>query len=314
MYYYPLELSVISRRIVVTHSSSNINRHISETITLFNSGSSSISEIALEMEDFRADLNIFTENGSLIPFLTKEKIGERLSSEMKEQLDDDKIFLAWMTFNMGEEIKPGSYKLIRLQYIDYRNNEIPTSIKGRHFLSISKPISFSKDVSFFSDETLSLFFDFEWGTTHDGDLQLIPKNKNNEYIMDEKIGADFHYEPYPHNITLSISGKKREKNEIQSIDIFYFLIPDQDIHILVESLTYFSILFPFLIIFIYIYFKNLTLFGIMSTTEFLAIVSIGITRFPTTLISVKGRTILTIIELSIDYIMLILLKLYIIHI
>ena len=84
---YPSELSIASRRINLNHTGGLLRREVMETITLFNTGKSPLSEIALEMEEFRSGLSIIDEEGNLIPFLTKEDIRNRLAEGIKAKLD-----------------------------------------------------------------------------------------------------------------------------------------------------------------------------------------------------------------------------------
>ena len=74
IYFFPPELDIISRRITVKHTAGLIRPEVIETVTVFNDGNSPITEIALELEEFRNDLSIFDEKGDVIPFLTKEAI------------------------------------------------------------------------------------------------------------------------------------------------------------------------------------------------------------------------------------------------
>ncbi len=301
---YPSELSIASRRINLNHTGGLLRREVMETITLFNTGKSPLSEIALEMEEFRSGLSIIDEEGNLIPFLTKEDIRNRLAEGIKAKLDTDEIFLAWMV--LSRPIQPQEYYVIKLRYLEYEDPEKNISDRTVSFLPLYRAPFFNVVISFFANETLSVSFDFEEGVTHEYEPVLFARDKNGNDIQDVSIEDNFHYDVNQHNFSLSISGRRRSQTGIQSILLLYTVFPDKEVRTIVGGITWFAILFPLLIVITYFHFNNLSLFGIMSTTELLSIISLGIARFPSGLISIKRRLIVSMTELFLVYVLILM--------
>lgn len=301
---YPSELSIASRRITLNHTGGLLRREVMETITLFNSGNSPLPEIALEMEEFRSGLSIFDKEGNVIPFLTKEDIRNRLTEDIKARLDRDDIFLAWMA--LSTPIQPQQYNVIKLRYLEYEDPGKNVSDRTVSFLPFYRAPFFNIDISFFANETLSISFNFEEGVTHEYGPVLFARDKNGNDIEDVNIGDNFHYTVDQHNFSLSISGRRRNQTEIQSIMLLYTVFPDKELRSIVGGITWFSIFFPILIVITYFHFNNLSLFGIMSTTELLSIFSLGIARFPSGLISIKRRLIISMTELFLVYVLILM--------
>ena len=254
------------------------------------------------MEEFRSGLSIFDEVGNVIPFLTKEDIRNRLSEDIKAKLDNDEIFLAWMV--LSTPIQPQQYAVIKLRYLDYEDPGKNVSVRMTGVLSSYRAPFFNIIVAFFANETLSISFNFEEGVTHEYGASLLARDKNGHDIEDVKIGDNFHYIVNQHNFSLSISGRKRNQTGIQSILLLYTVFPDKELRNIVGGITSFAILFPILIVITYFHFNNLSLFGIMSTAELLAIISLGIARFPSALISIKMRLIISMTELFLVYVII----------
>lgn len=279
-------------------------REVIETVTLLNVGDSPITEVALELEEFRNQLSVSDEQGKMLPFLTKEAIRDKLPEDMKAQLDRNEIFLVWVILFNSMPIQPQQYKVLRLRHLDYEDPKMNIRDKKVNMFSVYRVPFFSFVSSFFANETVSLSFVFEEGVTHHGGLVLLAKDQNGDDIEEEDIENNFHYTVNQHNITLSISGKKRKEKSIQSIDTLYAVVPDEESRSLVGGITFFSIVFPAFIVITYFHFKSLSLFGIMSTTELLSIVSLGLARFPSGLISIKKRLIISTIEIFFVYVII----------
>jgi hypothetical protein len=294
IYLFPSQLKVISRRIVINHKSGLLKQEVIETITIYNRGLSSIKEIILEMENFRNELNVFDDIGHLIPFLTKAALKTKLTEDMVLQLESDKIFLAGVAFPSYCEIEPNAYKILVLRYTNFN---VKNNVSYNSPLPFYKISAFYFIFSFFGEETISLSLDFEEGITHDNGLIIIPKDENGNYLDDYSIEDNFHYKLNQHNITLSVSNRKRMEKGIQSVYALYAVVPDSEYRTLIGGITWFSLIFPIFIVSFYFHFNSLSLFGIMSTTELLSIVSMGIARFPSMLISIRKRLVISMLEL-----------------
>ena len=322
IYSYPNGLEVISRRFVIKHSEGLLTKETYESIVLFNSGDTEICEMALEMEEYRNELSVKDDKGCNIPFLPKDQILQKpIDQEVKDKLDKNKLYLSYIVFKSGDSgIKPKSYKMIEFRYWEHGYQECkekyenieensvetkklkPNNPKLIHINSISK---FYIPIRFYCAETVNLSFSFEEGITHNNGLFLIAED-NHSKILNKKIEKEFHYEPLPNRISLGISGRKRVKNKINLLNIYYSVVPTSDILYFLNGITIFSLLFPFVIYFFYMQFQNLSLFAIMSTSDLLAIISLGVARFQTGLISIKTRLTVSLTLLAFFYIVLLL--------
>ncbi len=297
----PKELDVISRRIIVKHQSSLGKQEVTEIITLFNVGKEPIKEFYFEMEDFRNELSVTDDKGNLIPFLTKEKLKQYVDDVILAKLDSDQIYICGIV--LPNSIESGDYRVLKLTYnflwagsgVYYYNSLIPF-YKYTNFLIF---------FSFFGNETLSLSLDFEEGITTEYGISLVARGMNNKRLYPD-IQDKFHYAPKERNITLSISAKKRKEAEIQAVAVMYSVVPDKEVRNIVGIVTFFSILFPVFIVAAYFHFKSLSLFGIMATTELLSIVSLGIARFQSILIFVNKRISISLIELFLDFVIVLI--------
>lgn len=297
----PNGLDVISRRIVVKHQSGLGRQEVTEIITLFNDGKEPIREFYFEMEDFRNELSVTDDKGFLIPFLTKEKIKRSVDNAISKKLDSDQIHICGIA--LPTSIESGEYRVLKLTYnflcsgsgVYYYNSLIPF-YKYANFLIF---------LSFFGNETLSLSLDFEEGITTEYGISLIARDNNNNRLYPD-IQDKFHYTNKERNITLSISDRKRKEAGIQAVAVLYVIVPDKEVRNIVGTITLFSILFPAFIVAEYFHFKSLSLFGIMATTELLSIVSLGIARFQSILISVNKRLIISSIELVLVFLLILI--------
>ena len=244
------------------------------------------------------------DQGNIVPFLTKEALKHKLVGEIKAQLENDKKHICGIVFHPSGEIRSGEYKILELSY-NLLGLETEVTYDNP-LLSVYTSSNFYLVFSFFGDETVSLSLDFEAGISADDGLFIICRDKDGEDILDYNVEEKFHYNPSQRNITLSISARKRKEKEIQSVLVLYSVVPDKEVRTLIGSITLFSILFPILIVAVYLRFKNLSLFGIMSTTELLSIVSLGIAEFPSILVSVKRRLILSMVELFLVFIIILI--------
>lgn len=256
------------------------------------------------MEEFRSELSIFDEVGNVIPFLTKEDIRNKLTKDIKARLERDEIFLAWMV--LSTPIQPKQYVVIKLRYLDYEDPEQNVSDRTVSVLPFYRAPFFNITIVFFANETLSISFNFEEGVTHEYGPVLLARDKDGNDIEDVKIEDNLHYIVNQHNFSLSISGRKRNQAGIQSILLLYTVFPDKELRSIVGGITWFALLFPILIVITYFHFNDLSLFGIMSTTELLSIISLGIARFPSGLISIKKRLIISMTELFLLYVLILL--------
>jgi hypothetical protein len=297
----PNGLDVISRRIVVKHQSGLGRQEVTEIITLFNDGKEPIREFYFEMEDFRNELSVTDDKGFLIPFLTKEKIKRSVDNAISKKLDSDQIHICGIA--LPTSIESGEYRVLKLTYnflcsgsgVYYYNSLIPF-YKYANFLIF---------LSFFGNETLSLSLDFEEGITTEYGISLIARDNNNNRLYPD-IQDKFHYTNKERNITLSISDRKRKEATIEEVAVLYVIVPDKEVRNIVGTITLFSILFPAFIVAEYFHFKSLSLFGIMATTELLSIVSLGIARFQSILISVNKRLIISSIELVLVFLLILI--------
>jgi len=297
----PNGLDVISRRIVVKHQSGLGRQEVTEIITLFNDGKEPIREFYFEMEDFRNELSVTDDKGFLIPFLTKEKIKRSVDNAISKKLDSDQIHICGIA--LPTSIESGEYRVLKLTYnflcsgsgVYYYNSLIPF-YKYANFLIF---------LSFFGNETLSLSLDFEEGITTEYGISLIARDNNNNRLYPD-IQDKFHYTNKERNITLSISDRKRKEATIEEVAVLYVIVPDKEVRNIVGTITLFSILFPAFIVAEYFHFKSLSLFGIMATTELLFIVSLGIARFQSILISVNKRLIISSIELVLVFLLILI--------
>ncbi|MHB8562075.1 MAG: hypothetical protein ACYDAP_13130 [Thermoplasmataceae archaeon] len=289
---------------VIRHQNSLEKQEVKEIITLVNEGKDPITEIYFEMEEFRNELNVTDDQGNIVPFLTKEALKHKLVGEIKAQLENDKKHICGIVFHPSGEIRSGEYKILELSY-NLLGLETEVTYDNP-LLSVYTSSNFYLVFSFFGDETVSLSLDFEAGISADDGLFIICRDKDGEDILDYNVEEKFHYNPSQRNITLSISARKRKEKEIQSVLVLYSVVPDKEVRTLIGSITLFSILFPILIVAVYLRFKNLSLFGIMSTTELLSIVSLGIAEFPSILVSVKRRLILSMVELFLVFIIILI--------
>jgi len=297
----PTELNVISRRIVVKHQSGLGRQEVTEIITLFNEGKEPIREFYFEMEDFRNELSVTDDKGNLIPFLTKEEIKQSVGDAISEKLDSDQIYICGIP--LPTSIESGEYRILKLTY-----NFLWAGSGNYYYNSLIpfyKYTEFPIFLSFFGNETLSLSLDFEEGITTEYGISLIARGANNKRLYPD-IQEKFHYADKERNITLSISARKRKEAGIQAVAVLYAVVPDKEVRNIVGIITLFSILFPAFIVAEYFHFKSLSLFGIMATTELLFIVSLGIARFQSILISVNKRLIISSIELVLVFLLILI--------
>lgn len=312
----PQNVKIISRRIVIKHTSGLLKREFLESIVLFNNSVEQIEEIAIEMEEFRNELGVYDESGIQIPYLTKEEIKSKIPSSAWVSLDEDKVFLAYITLPSQNALRPNAYKLINLRYVDYEDpsqniyDSVPRNPISEMFENLKSRVYrapfYDVSINFFEMETTSISFVFEEGISHDAGLILLARDSKNNEIIDE-IEKSFHYNVEKNFCSLSISGRKRNIKDIHSIEIFYAVVPDKELRQIINSITGFSLAFPFIILYFYFYFKDLSLFGIMSTTDLLAIISLGLTQFKTGLISIKKRLIISLLLLLLIYLVILVL-------
>jgi hypothetical protein len=312
----PQNIIIISRRIVVKHTSGLLKREFIESITIFNNSEKKVEEIAIEMEEFRNELSVYDESGVQIPFLPKEEIKKKILSFSKACLDGDKAFLAYLNLSSSGALKPNSYKIINFSYVDYEDpsqniydsasqNQISRAFENLKSRVYRAPF-YNISLEFFGMETTSISFVFEEGISHESGLILLARDSNNEEIPGD-LEESFHYILEKHFCSLSISGRKRKNKDIHSIEVLYAVVPDKELRQIVNSITLFSLIFPFIVLYLYFYFKNLSLLGIMSTTDLLAIISLGLNKFQTGLISIKKRLIISLLLLVTIYFLILIL-------
>ncbi len=296
-------MKVISRRMSIRHRGNLERQEVTEIITLFNEGNKPIREFYFEMEDFRNVLSVIDDKGNMITFLTKEQLKPMVGEEISAKLDNNEVYICGIVLSTSNEIQTGEYKIFKLTY---NILSLDSPFVYDNPLSVYKNSNFIIIFSFYDNETVSLSFDFEKGDTADEGLYIACYDKDNNDI-DYDIEDKFHYVPKQRNITLSISARKRKEAGIQSVAVVYSIVPDKEVRNIIGIITSFSILFPFFIVAAYFHFKSLSLFGIMATTEFLSIVSLGIARFPSILIYVNRRLIISFIELVLVLVIILLI-------
>lgn len=277
---------------------------------MFNSGDKEITEIALEMEEFRNELSIADDGGNYLPFLTKEKILKEtpINENIKTKLINNEIFLAFIPLRPSfSSIAPKSYKVIFLRYWEHDDQGKDDIIikkfeenKILRKLSVFRTSHFVLPIRFYGEETASLSFSFGEGIRHKRGLMMIPIDETSK-IVDKKIMDSFHYVPLRNSISLGISGEKRKDYNLKSLEFYYEIVPTQDIRYFLNGITLFTFLFPFLVLYLYLQLKSLSLFGITSTTDFLAIISLGVTKFQTGLISIKTHLIISLVLIGFVY-------------
>ena len=69
----PQHIKIISRRILIKHTSGLLKREFLESMVIFNNSVRQVEEIAIELEEFRNEFSIYYESGIQIPFLPKKK-------------------------------------------------------------------------------------------------------------------------------------------------------------------------------------------------------------------------------------------------
>ena len=277
----------------IRHRGNLERQEVTEIITLFNEGNDPIREFYFEMEEFRNGLRVLDDKENLIPFLTKEQLKPMVGEVISAILDNNEVYICGIVLSASNEIQTGEYKIFKLAY-NILSLDFP--IVYDNPLSVYKNSNFIIIFSFYDNETVSLSFDFEKGDTADEGLYIACYDKEDNGI-DYDVEDKFHYVPKQRNITLSISARKRKEAGIQSVAVIYSVVPDKEVRNIIGIITLFSILFPWFILEAYVHFKSLSLFGIMPTTELLSIVSLGIARFPSILIRVNWRLIISLIEL-----------------
>ncbi len=311
----PEQIKIISRRILIKHTSGLLKREFLESIVIFNNSVKQVEEIAIELQKFRIELSVYDESGIQIPFLTKEEIKSKIPSSAWDSFDSDKVFLAYIKLPSKNVLGPNTYKIINFRYVDYEDPSQNTySLLSQNRVSVFfdnlksrvyRAPFYSISINFFEFETTSISFVFEEGISHDAGLTLLARDSNNNEIIGD-FEEPFHYTLEKHFCSLSISGRKRKSKDIHSIEILYAVVPDKELRQIINSITGFSLAFPFIILYLYFYFKNLSLFGIMSTTDLLAIISLGLTQFKTGLISIKKRLILSLMLLLLIYFIIVI--------
>lgn len=263
------------------------------------------------MEEFRNELSIVDDTGKFLPFLTKEQIlrESHIDDAIKTKLKNNEIFLAFIPLGSSfSSIAPKSYKVIVFRYWEH-DDQGRDDIRIKNFeeskilrkSSVFRISHFVLPIRFYGEETVSLSFSFGEGITHKRGLIMIPIGEDSRMVVDKKIIDNFHYTPFPNIISIGISGKKRKDLKLKSLEFYYEIVPTQDIRYFLNGITLFTWLFPFLILYLYFQVRSLSLFGITSTTDFLAIISLGVTKFQTGLISIKIHLIISLILIVLAY-------------
>ncbi len=261
LFFYPEDLEIISRRIYYTHTSGILKRNATEKITFKNTSERILPEIILEVEKFKPNLKIIDNNGNELVFQPNYKIEEQknipedILNAMHEKGPGKKRYI--LLIELNQPVEKDEYYSIHLDYIEYaqyitdkkdkkNKSNYEKSVEQKHF--IWKETGYTEWISFYANETLSIFNHWEDGLSiENGDLGIIdrPKNSkgypnNSDQLDNEKIHLDFRKNFF----SFSISNKYRTQENITSVGITYTIKPENSQIRLMQTLTVFVLFFP----------------------------------------------------------------------
>lgn len=314
LFFYPVDIDIISRQINFNHSSGSLKRIVTEKITIQNKSSEKIKEIAIEIERFRPDLKIIDEKNIEITFLTNEKLKykKELPNDIKiaiEEKDDKKRkYVLWLILN--KSIESQDYGTIFLNYIEYgRAGNKYKSLELDKLQTIDH-IMYSEKIYYdfidlYSEETLNIFS--HW----DDSLEI--SSPIFYYVISDEGGSYSLKESDPgtvnikrNYISLNVSNSKRVENGISKIFLLYLVKPEKQQLRLIQVLTWFALLFSFTD-FISVYFNNLSYLYDSLEVETVIILTLAFAETGTRLISYKKHIVVALLVTGILFIICLIL-------
>ncbi len=256
LFFYPKDLEIISRRIYYAHSSGILKRNATEKITFKNASERVLTEIILEVENFKANLKIIDNNGNELVYLPNYKIEEEgnipkdIINAMNEKDPEKKRYI--LVIELKQPVKKDKYYSIYLDYIEYRKenknkNNYEKLAESRHFLY--REAEYLDVIYFYDNETLNIFNHWEDGLSIEiGDPYIFGEKNSEEYSDDSIVELDnnrMHLDSRKNCFSFSISNKYRTSANIMSVGVIYNVMPEKRLIGLMQILTVFVLLFPF---------------------------------------------------------------------
>lgn len=121
--FYPQDIEIVSRRIYYDHTEGVPTRTVVEKITFRNLSEKALTEIGLEVENFKANLTVKDYTGHELEYLPNYNIANRkdIPEEILKGLHDEDIkkrkYLLLIQLNV--EVNKNEYHSICLNYLEY---------------------------------------------------------------------------------------------------------------------------------------------------------------------------------------------------
>jgi hypothetical protein len=131
-------VKVIRNRVLITHTEPG-RREIVDEVTLFNDSGRVVRDIFLQRLSFMPALRVFDYDGAELVHYPNDftrilftKLSKTDSSyeEILKRMKSKDLFVLWVTFPKGREIRPKDSRIIRLAYFDKEN---PSTVKRSIF-------------------------------------------------------------------------------------------------------------------------------------------------------------------------------------
>lgn len=148
----PENLDIITRRIHYNYPARQYRKYVLEELVIENNSDKEISEIVVEIDEFKRDLKIVDNSNKSLIYLPKYKMIERntLPGDIIKKVDKNKIFLLWIILN--KPLSQGAQEKISMTYF--------AKPKIRRKLHYYDSIKYLDRLKFYGKETISIFFKY----------------------------------------------------------------------------------------------------------------------------------------------------------
>ena len=257
LFFYPNSIEIVSRRIYYDHSEGLLTRNVNEKIIFKNSSAKPLSEIILEIENFKTNLKIIGNDGNELIFLPNYKLRERadLPQSIDTSIKDPELKRNFLLIKLKRQIEGDEYYGLSLHYIEYTKEETDmiepyeryfNPFELEHFMY--NEAMYMDLIEFYDRETVTIFK--HWGnglSLSDGDPYILYA-KISDTDSDDDIGeldkSKLSLDLRKNSFSFSITKNDRERFNINIMAIFYGIRPEKKELSLIKALTMFVLLLP----------------------------------------------------------------------
>lgn len=277
----PENLHIITRRINYNYPARQYKKDVLEELVIENNSDENISEVIIEIYDFRYDLKIIDSSNKSLIYLSKYKMLESnrrnmLPGNIIKKLEKNDICLLWIILN--KPLLPGAQEKISLTYFG--------KPKIRRILHYYDSLHYLDKLNFYGKETISVFASIEDGISFDPKYKpiAITKNGNKRVTIDNIV----HWESRENCFSYSLSYDDRINNDVEYIIHLYAIRPEKGERYLVFSLVLFALIFPLAGIFLFIdRLESISYVFDIIEVELVLVLTLGVTQFGSKLINPK---------------------------